>query len=199
MADGQPTPSRGQAIRQFLLGGLLPVIAFTAVEAFYGTKAGLIAGVVFGVGEMLYEYLTLKRVQWITLASNALVIVLGGLALVEEDGALFKLQPAILVFAFAAFLIVSSLMGKPMLVALVKKQGRVLPPEAESLLGGLNWRLGICMIAIGAVGVHAAYYWTTAAWATYKAVGAPLMMGAYMAVEVLIIRLRRGRDRKTHD
>ena len=32
----------------FFFAGLLPVIAFTLIEEYYGTVAGLIAGMVFG-------------------------------------------------------------------------------------------------------------------------------------------------------
>ena len=181
---------KNQALRQFLLGGLLPIIAFTVAEAIHGTVAGLIAGMIFGIGEMAYELWTLKRIQGITLASNALVLVLGGLALWSDDSAFFKLQPAILVFAFALFLLGSSWLRKPLLLELLKKQGREVPPAAIPTLTGMNFRLGLCMIVVGAAGVHAAYYWATAAWATYKAVGAPAMIAAYMLVEVLLARRR---------
>lgn len=180
-------------MKQFLLGGLLPVLAYVAIEAIYGTVAGLIAGIVLGIGEMVYEYVTLKKVQGITIISNLLVIVLGGVSLFESDPTFFKLQPAILCFAFAGFLLISSWMGKPMLVEMMRKQRPDAPPEAFELVGKMNFRVGLMMIVIGIVGVHAAYHWSTAAWATYKGVGVPALLLVYMLIEVVIVRLRRNR------
>ena len=44
------SPPQASPLRALLLGGLLPVIAFTVIEEVYGTLWGLIAGMVFGVG-----------------------------------------------------------------------------------------------------------------------------------------------------
>lgn len=101
-------------LRTILVGGLLPVLVFTVVESMYGTKGGLIAGVLFGAGELTYEYVRYKKVQWITIIGNALVILLGSLALFEENATLFKLQPAILVFTMAAVLVGSSMIKRPL-------------------------------------------------------------------------------------
>jgi intracellular septation protein len=177
-------------VQAFLLGGLLPVVAFTVIEGVYGTAAGLVAGMVFGAGEMLYEYWSRRKIQGITIASNMLVVGLGGLSLIENNGVFFKLQPAILTFAFAGFLLGSGLMKRPLLLALARKQRGDLPPAAEALLTALNWRLGLCMIAIGLVGVYAAFYWSTVAWASFKALGAPVLLGLYMAIEFLFAKLR---------
>lgn len=179
--------------RALFLGGVLPVIAFALVEEWYGTIGGLIAGIVFGAGELAYEYIRFKKIQGITIAGNALVIVLGGLSLIEGNAVLFKLQPAILIFAFAGFLLVSSLIGKPLLVEMSKKQNPGAPPELHQKLAGMNTRIGFCLIAIGLVSVYAAFYWSTAAWAFLKGIGAPLILFGYMAIEIIILRRRARR------
>lgn len=179
--------------RALFLGGVLPVIAFALAEEWYGTIGGLIAGIVFGAGELTYEFIRYKKIQGVTIAGNALVIVLGGLSLIEGNAVLFKLQPAILVFAFAAFLLVSSAIGRPLLVEMSKKQNPGAPEELHKKLAGMNTRIGLCLIAIGLVSVHAAFYWSTAAWAFLKGIGAPLILFAYMAVEIVILRRRARR------
>lgn len=181
--------------RALVLGGLLPVIAFTLVEEFYGTIGGLVAGVVFGAGELVYEYARFRKIQGITIAGNALVVVLGGLSLLESNAVFFKLQPAILVFAFAGFLLVSSLIKKPLLVEMSKKQMPEAPEEVRRRLAGMNTRVGLCLIAIGLLSVHAAFYWSTPAWAFLKGVGAPALLVAYMAAEILVLR-RQAKRRK---
>lgn len=181
--------------RALFLGGVLPVIAFALVEEWYGTLGGLIAGIVFGVGELAYEYIRFKKIQGVTIAGNALVIVLGGLSLIEGNAVLFKLQPAILIFAFAGFLLVSSAIGRPLLVEMSKKQNPDAPVELHQKLSGMNVRIGLCLIVIGAISVYAAFYWSTAAWAFLKGIGAPLILFAYMAIEIVILRRQARRNK----
>lgn len=171
-----------------LIASLLPVLIFTVIEELYGTQAGLIAGVVFGVGEVLYEWKTLGKPQPLTLGVNAMVLVLGGISLFESNAVFFKLQPAILVFVMAFALIGSSLMKKPFLVAFAKKQRPDLPEVVLARLSGLNLRMGFCLVAIGVIGVYAAFEWSTAWWATYKAVGAPVLLILYMGIDLALLK-----------
>ncbi len=188
-------PSRASMLQSFLVGGLLPVVVFTIVESIHGTKGGLIAGVLFGAGELAYEYIRFKKVQWITIVGNALVILLGALSLFEENTTLFKLQPAILIFLMAILLLGSSAIKKPFLVELSKKQMPNLPELAKRRLAGMNIRMGFCFIALGVLSVHAAYAWSTAAWAFLKGFGTPLALALYIGAEVLYIRLQNRRRR----
>ncbi len=42
-------------VMSLVFGGLLPIIAFTVIEEYYGPFYGLIAAPVFGLGELTYE------------------------------------------------------------------------------------------------------------------------------------------------
>ncbi len=183
------TPQKPSA-KTFLIGGLLPILAFTLVEQYYGVVGGLIAGILFGLGEMVWEYKRDGRIQRITIGANLLVVLLGVVSLFEGDGFWFKLQPAILLFIFGAILLVSSLMKKPFLVAMAKKQNPELPEAAEHALRGMNFRISFVFFALTALSVHAALAWSTAAWATLKGVGVPAILVVYMLLEALAIRLR---------
>lgn len=178
-----------------LVASLLPVIAFAIVEEVYGTKAGLIAGLALAIFELSFEWKTLGRPQTITIVSNVLVLVLGALSLYESNATFFKLQPAILVFVFAFLLIGSSYLRKPFLVGLMKKQRPDLNQVGENLLGGLNLRMGIALLFAGLVGVYAAFYWPTAWWASYKAVGVPAFIIVYMFADIQVWRRRQRRSR----
>lgn len=181
--------SKRSALTSLFVGGLLPVVAFALVENFYGTMGGLIAGITFGVGELVYEYFRFRKVQGITIASNILVIALGGLSLIEDNPIFFKLQPALIIFAFAGLLIGSSLLKRPFLVALSRKQNPAAPEVVFQRLGGVNLRLGFCMIGIGLLSVYAAYAWSTANWALLKGVGVPILLVIYLGVEIFLIRM----------
>lgn len=179
-----------------LIASLLPVLIFAGIEELYGTTAGLIAGVIFGVGEVLYEWRVFGRPQPVTVGANALVLILGAISLFEDDAVFFKLQPAILVFVMAGAFIGSSLARKPLLVALAKKQRPDLPDIAIERMAGLNLRMGLSLVAIGLLGVYAAFEWPTAWWATYKAVGAPVLLITYMLVDIAILKRQSKRGAK---
>lgn len=166
-----------------MVGGLLPVIAFTVVEQWYGPMGGAIAGIVFGGGEICWEIWRTGRVQKITWISNLLVIAFGALSLWKSNGVFFKLQPAALLLLFTVLLFVTSFTKKPFLALLAQKQNPNLPPEALALLTGMNLRLGFLFLLLTAVSVHAAFYWSTVAWATLKGVGLPVLLGIYMLIE----------------
>lgn len=187
----KPTKTSRSQVLMLLFGGILPVIAFAIVEDKYGVIWGTIAGMVFGVGEVVYEKLKLGKVNNITWFSNALILVLGGISLISQDGLWFKLQPAILLLTFGAIVIASSVMGKPLLVAMALKQNPDMRPEAIPFMTRLNLRFGILFIVMGAISTHAALYWSVEAWAFLKSIGVTLIMIAYLAGEFIYARLKR--------
>lgn len=177
------------SMRAFLLGGLLPIIAFTVIEEYYGPLYGVIAGMVFGVGEIAYEWRTLGRVQGMTWAGNGLLLFFGAISILTNEGIWFKLQPAILEGGFALILWGSCLAGKPLLWVLANKQAK-LPVQAEKPLGGLTVRTGVFFAVHAGLATWAALSWSTAAWAFLKGVGFTLSFIIYMVVESLLLRYR---------
>ena len=190
----RPAGLRGNAVRTLLLGGVLPVVAFAVVEELWGAKAGLVAGMAFGVGEIIWEWRTLKRVQAVTWIGNGLLLGLGVVSIVSDDGYWFKLQPAFLEGAMTIALVGSHMLGRPLLTMLARKQ---MPPESlvpevrtvmEKALRGMNLRMGLFFALQTALAVWSALAWTTAAWALLKGVGFTGSMIAYTGAEILWMR-----------
>jgi len=193
-------PNRSQQLRSLFLGGILPVIAFTLIEEYMGTLAGLIAGMILGLGEILWEWKTQGKVEPMTWAANSMILILGGISLITQEGVWFKLQPAILELGTAGFLWGSVVAKKPFLLLLFQKQGG-LPahiserPDAAPLiqalsnaLRGLTLRLGLFFAGHGVLAVWASFYWSTAAWAVLKGVGFTVSLVVYLVIEGLVLR-----------
>lgn len=179
-----------------MLGGILPVIAFTVIEEQYGTLWGLVAGMVFGLGEILYEWRTQGRVDPMTWGGNGLILVLGGVSLVTQEGIWFKLQPSLIEAAMALALWLSVLMGRPILVSVLKKQMamqgnpvEILPIVAQALRG-MTVRVGVFFALHAGLAAWAALQWTTSAWALLKGIGFTVSMVVYMVAESLLLRYR---------
>lgn len=177
-----------------LFGGILPVIAFTVIEEKFGIIWGVIAGMVFSVGEMAWEWAKDRRISSVTLGVSLLILVLGGISLWANDGIWFKLQPALSEAAFCFLLLGSLLFGKPFLVAAMEKQGAVLPPAVRAAVPGLTLRMALFFGFHAILATWAALHWSTAAWALLKGVGFTGSFLLYMGMEILWIRriVRRG-------
>lgn len=181
--------ARGSALQLFF-GGILPVIAFTVIEEKYGTIAGLIAGMAFGAGEIAYELIRHKRVSKITWFGNGMLLALGAVSLATNEGIWFKLQPAILEAVFAAGFIGSLLIRKNLLTWIMRAQGQELPAPLLPFVNGLCFRVGLFFLIHAALATHAAYNWSTEAWALLKGVGFMGSFVVYLVFEGLYLRTR---------
>ena len=192
MSQEQAPAPQGQKkfIRSFFFGGLLPVIAFTVIEERYGTVAGIIAGMVFGLGEVIWELISQKSVSVITWAGNGLILVLGAVSLIAKEGIWFKLQPAVMELIMAVVLCGSVIFNKPLLVALAEKQRQNIHPAMKPFMKALTFRIGCFFAAHAVLATWAAFKWSTEAWAILKGVGFTLSMVLYMVVEGYYLRTR---------
>lgn len=166
------------------------MIAFTVIEEKWGTMAGLIAGMVFGVGEILYELIKYRKVSLITWIGNGLLLLLGGISLVSNDGIWFKLQPALFEYGFFAFLIGSWIFKKPFLLLMMEKQNPTAPEFLKQRMSGFTFRLSLFFLAHALLATWAAFKWTTESWAILKGVGLTLSMIVYMVIEVVVARFQ---------
>lgn len=181
--------SKKQAL-SLLFGGLLPIIAFTLVEEIYGAIAGLIIAMLFGLAEITYELLRYKKVNSMTWIGNGLVLSLGGISLISNEGYWFKLQPAILEFGMFVFLFISWIIKKPFLVLMIEKQNPQTPDFIKLQLAGMTLRLSFFMLTHALLAVWAAFYWSTRDWALLKGLGLTISMVIYMLIEIFWARFK---------
>lgn len=175
---------------QLLWGGVLPVVIFTVIEDRYGATAGVYATFIYAVGEILYEKLRLKKIEKMTLWFNGLILGLGIISILADDGIWFKLQPAIIELVFFVMLFWSSRSGKPFLLALAEKQNPNIDERGREFLMGINFRLSFFFLAHAIIATWAAIGWPTSYWAALKAVGLPGTLVIYMLVEIVVFRRR---------
>ena len=180
---------KSQALSAFF-GGVVPVVVFTVIEEKYGVMAGLIAGMTFGLGEVIYEVVRYKKVSTMTWIGNGLLIGLGAVSLVSSDGIWFKLQPALLEFGFFIFLLGSWLIKKPFLKLMIQKQNPDAPQFLKDRMSGMTLRFSLFMLAHALLATWAAFEWTTEAWALLKGVGLTVSTVVFMIAEVLWTRFK---------
>lgn len=177
-----------------LLSGILPLVVYTLVEEIYGTKWGLIAGLVLGIFEIIFEKAMYKKVSTITWVVNLMVIALGAVSLYMDDGIWFKLQPAFAEFVMVVVLWGSILLKKPFLREMAAKQMPNTPVHMLDFFESITFRLGLFFLVHCALAVWAAYEWSTINWALLKGVGLTVSSIVYLAAEMwYFIKKKKGR------
>jgi intracellular septation protein len=165
---------------------------------------------IFGVGEIAYEWIRLRKVDPFTWAGNGMLLILGGISLFTNQGIWFKLQPSIIEAAMAIVFCGSVVLKRPLMAGLLKKQLAAAarasaPPGVQApsgapapelapwlipLLGGVTFRFGLFFGAHAALAACAALHWSTAAWAALKGIGFTGTFLLYGLVEAACLRRR---------
>lgn len=196
VAAKEKAPPRARSV---LLGGLVPVILFTVIEEIYGVLWGLVAGMAFGICEVLYEWKRYGRVGKLTWFGNGLILGLGSISLLTREGLWFKLQPAVMEVIMGTMCVVSVLIGKPFMVWMAREQGLIekievpLRARFERELGFFTMRMGIFFLLASTVATWSALYWSTRAWALTKGVGFTVAMLVYAVIEAFYMKYRMER------
>ncbi|MGZ5279044.1 MAG: inner membrane-spanning protein YciB [Pseudobdellovibrionaceae bacterium] len=185
-----PPPNKRAALLSLFFGGILPILAFTLIEESYGPVWGTAAGMTFGIGEIIFEKIRYGKVSNMTWIANLMILTLGGISIISQDGIWFKLQPALFEGFFTVLLWGSLMMKKPLLIAMAEKQGTQIPDAAKPLMKGMTFRLGLFFAIHTAVATWAAFEWTTAQWAWLKGAGLMVTFGIYLGLEFLMIRMQ---------
>ena len=114
--------------------GIIPLLAFVIIDSFLGIRAGLIAAIVLAVGEAVFSYMYFGELDSVTLASLFLVFLMGVVALKKQSKMVFLFQPVILSAGLGLYLIVSYLLGHPILLDLVLKYRHLFPENFQTQL-----------------------------------------------------------------
>ena len=188
-------------LMKLLFIGLLPVVIFWFVEDKFGTFWGLIAAIVWAIGECLYEYIRYKRIDRMTLFSTGLVVILGGLGALLDKSILFKFQPVIMEIVFAGVLVWGGRKGDPLLLKMAKKTR----PEAFSspdpfvqaqhlsIMRRLTRNLIIVLIGHSLLLSYVAVKGTTGQWAFWKGIGFNVFVLFWAFGEFLTMRKKKSK------
>ena len=94
-----------QDSRPYFLLSFLPAIAYWLLETYSTLEIALVGGIFLGLIEMGLEKKFTGHVHTISKLNVALIVVLGGVSLIAQEGIFFKLQPTFTGLALASFLI----------------------------------------------------------------------------------------------
>ena len=91
-----------------LLPGFIPLFVFIAIDEIWGTRAGLVAALVIGVGELGWIWFKEKHFDRFVLLDTTLLLVLGSVSIWLDNDIFFKLKPGLVELILCGVLAVSA-------------------------------------------------------------------------------------------
>lgn len=187
--------------KSFFLISFLPAIAYWYLEAYYPVRVAVTGGLIMAVLEIALEYFFTKHVHSISKFNFFLILVLGGLSLLDDKGIWFKLQPFFTGVVMGGYLLYKIHSG----VGLFLEMMRATNPEKqlpEEMMKRLERDLAYFMIVYGIFMGFIALYgnqftketneelwklWTNR-WVFFKTVGFYIAFFLFMVVEFILMR-----------
>lgn len=180
---------------QNLILGIVPVVLFWIFEEKMGTAAGVIAALVWCIGELSWEWIKFRRFQKITLFSGILIVVFGGLDIIFSQTRFFLFQPVV-VEAVVIVLFYKSLLGdEPKILEWMGTRAPALSEDAQvrNLQIRSLKKMGMKMVVLMTVHLVllavAAAYFSTSVWAFVKGPGFLLLALLFVGIELARIKL----------
>lgn len=170
------------------LTSFLPALAYWFLEQYYPVKVAVAGGLILGLVEMILEKIFSKKIHTLSKFNFSLLLLLGGLAFVENEGVWFKLSPGLTSLALGVVLLVQNLRGQGMLRAMMEEMGRPLPPL--ELWHPLETRIALFFLAYAFLMIALALWGESGHWLFFKTVGLYLLFAVYFLGEMVNARLK---------
>lgn len=171
----------------YFLLSFIPAVAYWLLETYTTLEIALMGGIVLGLIEMLAEKYFTGHVHTLSKLNVALVVSLGGISLIAQEGIWFKLQPTLTGLSVASFLVYKKIRGESLMLQMLNdfKQKAPMPPAAYY---HMEWHMCIFLIGFALFMAKVAIYDSTSSWIFWKTGGFYLAFFAFMIVEMLYLR-----------
>ena len=172
--------------KQFFLISFLPAIAYWYLEENYSLQIALIGGSALAVVEITLEKIFTKHVHSISKFNFYLIVVLGAIAFIGNEGIWFKLQPFFTGIFMGGYLLFRVLTGTGLMVETMESMGREIPDK--DAFKSLERDLGVFMILYGIFMAFVAFKLSTSQWTFFKTIGFYIVSIFFFIVEMVILR-----------
>ncbi len=150
-----------------LLPGFIPIFVFILIDEIWGTRAGLIAALIIGVGELGWIGIREKRFDKFVLLDTTLLVVLGGISIILDNDIFFKIKPALIELILCAILAFSAF-SKVNIVALMSqrymKDVTLNNAQLKQMKKSIKLMFYVFLVHTVLV-AYSAFYMSDAAWA----------------------------------
>lgn len=145
----------------------IPLIIFFALFKLYDIFVATGALIVATALQIALTYYLYKKVEKMQLITFVMVTVFGGMTIFFHDENFIKWKVTIVYALFALGLVVTHLMGKPLIKGMLGKE-ITLPDTAWSKI---NWAWVLFFICCALLNIYVAFYLPTEVWVDFKVFG----------------------------
>lgn len=179
----------------YFLMSFIPAVAYWILESYFTLEIALVGGILLGLIEMLLEKRISDHVHSLSKINISLIVVLGFISLIANEGIWFKLQPTFTGIAVSSFLVFKKIKGESLMVDMMKDMGQDKLPMPPVVYKLIEWHLCLFLFAFAFFMAKVAVYETTATWLFWKTGGFYLAFGVFLVFEMIFLRwhLKKGR------
>lgn len=171
---------------KFFLISFIPAVAYWYLEANYSLKVALIGGIGLAILELALEYILFKHTHKMSQINFGLIVFLGGLSLLGDEGIWFKLQPMFTGYIVGGFLLFKNVLGNSLMWEMIQEFNENPPPE--SLIATMEKHMSVLLICYGTFMGYVAWQMTTDQWLFFRTIGFYIVFAIFMIFELIYIR-----------
>lgn len=171
------------------LTSFLPAIAYWYLDENYPLKIALIGGISLAVLEIVFEKVYNKKVHTLSKFNFFLILFLGGISLLGDDGVWFKLQPALSFWGVSVFFIYRLRSGKGVFGEMIEGMGQRNPPP-DFLIRAMEVQMTYLFIAYGILMAILAIWFPTSTWVFFKTAGLYIILALFMGAQFYLNKKR---------
>lgn len=179
--------------KQFFIISFLPAIAYWYLEENYSLKIALIGGGALALLEIIIEKVLTKHVHSISKFNFFLILGLGTIAYIGDEGIWFKLQPFFTGLFMGGFLLYKSVRGQSMMLEMMETLNNNNIPN-KLFIKIVERDMAIFLILYGGFMAWVAVNLSTSQWTFYKTIGFYVCSFIFFVFE--FIRLRNILNKK---
>ncbi len=159
---------------------LLFFIAFKIYDIYVATAVAIVATLLQVIFTWV-KYGKVETMQWITLG---LIVVMGGATLYLHDEKFIKWKLTIIEWLFGAAFLGSQFIGDKPFIERMMGASLQLP---ALIWKRLNLAWAIFFISVGFLNLYVMSHYSTDDWVLFKTVGVPILMVAFIILQMLFI------------
>jgi len=177
--------------RYLFLISFLPAMAYWYLEENYPIHIAISGGLFLAILEISFEKLMTKHVHTLSKFNFYLILLLGSISLIGNEGIWFKLQPFFTGLGIGCFLIYRDLIGNGLMWEMMVSLNRPLPPK--EVWQRLETHIGLLFVIYGIFMGTLAVWAQTSTWLFYKTIGFYITFFIFSIFEVVLLRTRMKR------
>ncbi len=176
--------------KMFFFLSFIPAMAYWFLEENYSIRIAALGGVGLAVIEIILEKLIIKKVHKISVFNFVLIVFLGSLSFIGDDGIWFKLQPCLTGLTMGGAMTYFSYKGKGLVFEFAQEMGMNQGPIQAFVLPLMEKHLAYFMVGYGAFMGGVSFMATTSTWLFFKTVGFYISAFVFFLIEMVFIRTR---------